>query len=359
MIDTEIAEVIDFEATDEADAVEAFRSHRQYIRAFAMLAGFRTPHGGSAYERKVLHSIAEATRASQKPAAQARDVSAIRSSLANAWSTELLLGLTSQLSAEDEFIRITNIWTAIQTYYVAYHATQALCIAKGMARPDSHPKTQKQFISLWVNRSRQIPPWTIGIGSDGEFKNIPSGIAIDPVIHPWSNCNDETCWSLAAKALRTTREAAISKALKNERLTKVSSRRKAWEEDEQQRLAKGKSPRKKPRFPSRANLTVQERQEVENRIRVYSLVDYLYRLRIKSNYEDATMFLDGPEDDISSRQVHDDLRLLASSVLLIHEIEICRVVGRATMQQWIDEWLSGVPMQVESGLPLRKELILR
>ncbi len=318
-----------------------------------MLAGFVSPIDD---EKTVLAALARKVRDSGTVKAGTRDANLARASLANAWSTELLISLTSQLSSEDEFIRITNTWTAIQTYYVAYHATQALCVAKGMPRPDSHPKTQKQFVSLWVSRSRQLPPWTFGIQSDGSHKNLAAGTSIDHSLHSWSQCSAGTCWSLAAKALRTTREEASRKALTEARKLKASARRKAWEEAEADRLNGGRAPRKKPKFPASTNLTAAEKHEAEGRVRTYSLLDYLYRLRIRANYEDATMFLDGPEDDVSSWQVQNDLRHLAASVLLIHEVEISKIVGALTMKRWISDWLVSVPSDIKLGLRLRQEV---
>ncbi len=350
---TLVADDIEDSGGAEGNAAESFRSHRQYLRAFGMLAGFVSPIDD---EKTVLAALAQKVRDSGTLKAGTRDANLARASLANAWSTELLISLTSQLSSEDEYIRITNTWTAIQTYYVAYHATQALCVAKGMPRPDSHPKTQKQFVSLWVNRPRQLPPWTFGIQSDAFYKNLAVGTSIDHSLHSWSHCSSGTCWSLAAKALRTTREEAIRKALSEARNRKKSARHKAWEEAEADRLNGGRAPRKKPKFPARTNLTAAEKYEAEGRVRTYSLLDYLYRLRIRANYEDATMFLDGPEDDVSSRQVHDDLRHLAASVLLIHEVEISKIVGAQTMKRWICDWLANVPAGVKPGLLLRQEV---
>lgn len=114
---TLVADEVEDNGGAEGNAAESFRSHRQYLRAFGMLAGFVSP---SDDEKTVLAALAQEVRDSSTLNAGTHGANLARASLANAWSTELLISLTSQLSSEDEFIRITNTWTAIQTYYASH-----------------------------------------------------------------------------------------------------------------------------------------------------------------------------------------------------------------------------------------------
>lgn len=43
-------------------------------------------------------------------------------------------------------------------------------------------------------------------------------------------------------------------------------------------------------------------------------------------------------------------------VLLIHEVEISKIVGAQTMKRWISDWLASVPADVKLGLRLRQEV---
>ena len=58
------------------------------------------------------------------------------------------------------------------------------------------------------------------------------------------------------------------------------------------------------------------------------------------NYDDATMFVEGPEDEDSSLRVHFDLVKLVSSTLLVHELRIGAAVGKGQILSWADEWLA-------------------
>ncbi len=88
------------------------------------------------------------------------------------------------------------------------------------------------------------------------------------------------------------------------------------------------------------------------------LLDYLYRLRIKANYEDATVFIEGPEDEMSSVRVAQDLELVTAATLLAHELRIGRLVGRDTVLPIVDGWLktSGV-LGNTVALAARRELL--
>lgn len=50
-------------------------------------------------------------------------------------------------------------------------------------------------------------------------------------------------------------------------------------------------------------------------MRTFTLLDYLLRLRIKTSYEDAGMFIDGLTDHVSSQQVHRDLTARCTSLI--------------------------------------------
>jgi hypothetical protein len=339
--------------------VESFRAHANYLRAFAMLCTTPYQKGVTLLFIRLQQQLASLAPVivalpSMAPPSTQANLEQTRTSLVNAWGTELLLALGGQLASEEELLRLMNNWAVVQAYYVGYHAIQALLSARGQPRPESHPKTQAQFAALWADRALHLPPWTLG-ARDGGWCNLPSH-SIDDSISPWSGCDPVSCWSLAGKALRTTREEAVRERLATARDRKRLNNRKAWREDEQSRLSTGKRPRKEPDWP-RPHLTANEKRTVHSKVRSYTILDYLYRLRIKTNYEDAGMFIEGPEDQLSSRHVHDDLVAIAGCTMLVHELHIAAIVGRARLLQWADGWLGPNAHGQHLGLALRRDLI--
>lgn len=222
-------------------------------------------------------------------------------------------------------MRLANNRAVVQAYYVVYHATQALAVGKGFPRPDSHPKTQNQYVSFWIKRPLDLSPWTLGADDTG-WANCPPTRSIDSSIHGWSGCSPATQLSLAAKAFRTTRDDAVDDAVNRLRDRLRTDRRKKWEAEESARLAAGKKARAEPKW-RRPQLSAAERSTASGKVPPHGLIHYLYRLRIKTNYVDSAMFTDGPTDESSSALVQWDLRYIAGSTLLVHELHIAQLVG--------------------------------
>lgn len=318
------------------DPTEAFRTHANYLRALARLA-CDSPYSsrGEAYssivQRVLALNILPVTRISGV------DIQQVRTSLENAWGTELLLALGAHVARDEEIIRLSNNWNVVQAYYVFYHVTQAIVVCQGYARPTTHPKTQQLYFQTFPRRNQILAPWTLGFGNNGPV-NIPEELTINHRLHSWTTCTDETAWSLACKAFRTTREEMIPDRMRKRRVDKRNRRKKEWAEEEKERLRVGRAPRQLPSFRLPL-LTESEKRNVCSKLRPFTLMDYLYRLRIRSNYKDSAMFTDGPEEVGQSEQLREDLLLLSGSVALLAELFISSLIGRNVILQWADNWL--------------------
>ena len=211
------------------DLTARFRTHAHYIEAFAVLAGI--PTIGSA--RGSLEDLKERANNSGivSDKGTTSDLEEVSRRLRHAWGTELLLAMSSQWDVDDEFVRLSNTWGVVQAYYATYHITQALIVARGDTRPTTHPKTQGHFTALWVKRKILLPPWTFGFGHGG-VSNVDPTITVDPNIHGWSRCDGSNAWSIAAKALRTSRAEKIVEAAKAKRFEMQRANKKSWQIEE-------------------------------------------------------------------------------------------------------------------------------
>lgn len=352
-------------AIQQEELEASFRTHANYLRAFSHLFGFpATPLRDRADQ--VFEKIARDTAAAfpkPKGTGGTPDLTTVGECLNRAWGTELLLGVSRRIASEEELCRLANSWGAVQTYYVAYAATQALIVATGRERPTTHPRTQDQTIDLWVTRSGSVAPMSFAATSFestrphvGGFLNGPGRDIAD--ISPWSSCSSDTCWDIAAKALRSTRDRAVTTKLDKERATKASARKKAWQAEEDQRVAAGKKPRKRPSFSRKANLTTPEKRKLEQAVRPHTVVDYLFRLRIKANYEEAHMFTSGPGDNNAiSTQVARDFHRIAASVMLANEVRIGQLVGKDWLLETANEWVDKNSPQWSLGIKYRLDLL--
>ena len=345
-----------------SDPKAAFRTHSNYLLAFCTLidTNYSTRRPFPPRQAEVLQGVSDAIRTSRtftglKLPSSAVDASALRRALRNSWGTELLLGLSGRF-ADDDLVGVANNWAVVQAYYACYHSVQALILARGQVGPMSHAKLQQHYASFWVTRRVNLPPWSLGWHS-GACRNLPSDRCVRR-IHQWKACHEDTCWDLVAQALRTTRKELLGERIGDERERRQTGNRKTWEQEEQRRLSRGQRPRKKPRFPL-PRLTAPEKEKLDSGLRPTTIVDYLYRLRKKSNYEDPTMFTDGPEDPSDSTQVHRNLCNVTCATLLAHELHVGRLIGRAHLESLVDEWLDGSAASgPEIGLRLRRDLIV-
>ena len=340
-----------------ANPAASFATHSNYLCAAATIAGFHTliPN-----ELQILGALVQNCQSSgmyQGLTQHQANLVELRSSLNNAWASELVLGIAGGFTSADPVIRLANNLGVVQLYYVLYHATQAFHIATGNPKPTSHPATQRIFTSTW-GRPGSLSPWNLTCGTNG-YGQFPTTWQLDPSVGSFSACTPTSCWDLFAMALRTTRRDSLVNAYKAKREDKARLRKKAWETLEEGRLVKGRKPRKKPAFP-KSNLSAAERTAVNKAVRAHSLIDYAYRLRIKTQYVDADMFTEGPQDMTSSGRVNRDIVRLASASLLVAELHIARLIGATAFATIADGWLQthvNLPAQLQVGLRVRRHLL--
>jgi hypothetical protein len=340
----------------------SFLTHANYLRAFSMLC--RAP-----YTPKALLEVPQWTRdlPALKRAMDAIDrldapglprpvADEVENSLRNGWGTELMLVLSGTIGAEDELLRLMNNWAVVQSYYCCYHALQGLLAARGEIRPEDHARTQGQFVSLWITPKLALPPWSFGAGPQG-WCNLLDEAEVDDTISTWRTPDRFTCWSLAGKALRTSRDLRVVERQRAAREGKRKANKKQFEAEEEQRLSEGKRRRKAPVL-SLPRLTAEEKRAAEGKVRAYSLMDYLYRLRIKTNYEEPRMFTLGPKDRDASLFVYGAIVAITECTMLAHELRVQRLVGQKTLLTWVDSWLARSASAAEGlGLSRRRDLL--
>lgn len=318
-------------------ARNAFRTHANYVEAFYRLLDRReVADDRVTLPKHIYDRIIQSGVCNGKPRADINE-DTLRKSLSHAWGIELLLYASQEAIDDDTVIRLANNWACIQAYYIFYHSTQALLVAKGHVRPETHEKTQKVFLNLWTERSSMLEPWSLIFGHDGVRGNLTNE-PVDLGIQNLKHCDSTNCWSLAAKALKTTREKHLEEAITNKRKDKKRERIKAWEETERVCVSAGKRQHKRPVF-RQPKLTAEEKVDVGSRLRPCSLMDYLYRLRIKSNYEDADMFTEGPWDTKQSAVFYRHLCALASATLFLTELSVMPIWGKAKFLTYRDGWM--------------------
>ena len=346
----------------ESDYARSFRTHAAYLRAMRNLAL------GSSW-RPLESSLEDlAARAVPQVASGTRgadiDLDAVLGCLNRAWGTELILATTSALASDSEVIRLANSWGSVQAYYALYGATQAVLVAEGRARPQNHETTRKAFVDLWVTRRIDLAPWTFALAEPGTrmadvdgFIGGP-GRPLDTSLHAWSSWGDEQCWDIAAKALRGVRKHHVDEQYASARTRKRAQRRKEFAADQDERVAQGKRALVRPPWWDKTpNLTSAEKAAIEMKTRPTTIIDHLYRLRIRANYEDTRVFSDGPDNDEAAAQWSRNLVAVTSASLLVHELRLLHLLGKRVVVTAADQWLARNRTSVAGGLSQRRGML--
>ncbi len=130
-----------------------------------------------------------------------------------------------------------------------------------------------------------------------------------------------------------------------ERAARVKQKKQQWATQQKARIAAGKPPTQQPTFKT-AQLSPTEKLAIKQSVRPATILDYLYRLRARCNYEDATMFVDGPEYPGQSSTVNRIYRDITGTMLFVHESHILRRVGKSAFDDMVKDW------SVAAGLAL-------
>ena len=131
-------------------------------------------------------------------------------------------------------------------------------------------------------------------------------------------------------------------------------------EQDAERQAAGRAPVVR-NWDQRTNLTAAERDKAVRSVGTVTYLDYQYRLRIRSNYEDSTMFTDGPENDTQSTLVRSSISYLTSAGLLVSEMLIKDLVGATWLKNEMESWANAnIPSATpDEGLALRLPILFR
>ena len=152
-----------------------------------------------------------------------------------------------------------------------------------------------EFYSARAEMTRRLIEQRARMACTTGFLNGP-GRPLDLSLHAWANLLPGQERDRAGKALRTTREDRVAEAMALARERKRKERVRAWKDEEHLRLAAGRKACKMPPM-ALPHLTSGEKATVRPRVRAFTMIDYLFRLRVKANYIDDELFSQGPEND--------------------------------------------------------------
>lgn len=318
---------ITFPTDEEGERSRRFAVHRNYLGSIDLMAGVLYGHGEDQARRLVAAQRARPAfgRIQRRPFA---DVAELRRLLAISWASETQLRLAGV--GGDVFLRYSNAWAPVQAYYAVYMSLHAWFVTAGMGGLiEDHTRSLRSAVSHLVERGLLPHPFDLtctGCPELGErqISGAPANAPLNAHFENLATPSIADFYPRIAKMLETTRD------LRLERLNRE------W---------------KKSRGRMRMRMLAAQKRDVAANLHPTSLLDYLWRLRIRSNYGDVSAFLMGGVDDRSHAMFWEGLVTLASSLCLLTQSLIVARVGPAVYAAAIDEFTGGGG--IDLGEPVR------
>lgn len=244
----------------------------------------------------------------------------VKESLYRGWLTLKALKLLP-VSDYPELATTANFWAPVQAYYAAHGLGMAVLIALGADPPQNHRAFRAAATNQIVNRLIPYPFSITCKGNPSEKK----GLAV-----AFENCLVDVLkvrkTSSLENPLYSNQEALIAKALMTTRSRLLA---------EMFNAARGKNVKKGKR---RRNLTSTEKTKIAGKLHPTSIFDFLYRIRVRSNYDDPEMYIYGQGDEATAQSHYKNLVQLTSDLGVVLERIIERKIGAEELQKLRQEF---------------------
>lgn len=307
--------VIHLPSDEEAERSRRFTVHRHYLGSVELMLaalygmGDDQPTGLLAVQRRLPAFTRIQRRAVANPAE-------LRRLLAISWASEIQLRLADV--GGDSFLRYSNAWGPVQAYYAVYMSIHAYLSTVGMGGlVDDHTSTLRTAVSQVVLRGLLPHPWDMTCAGCPELgtrviSGVPAGVNPDAHFENLAGPTFEDFYPRFAKMLDSTRTQRLER------------NRREW-------LARS----------GRKRMPRAEKEAAASRLHPTTVFDYLWRLRIRSNYGDVSAFLMSGVDDRSHAAFHRGLVTLASGTCLLLQSLIIAYVGPGPYETALNEFTAG------------------
>jgi len=269
----------------------SFETYRYYVQCFVKIINTLYPS-----DQALIEEISQKTKHLQ--GFKRYDRNWVARFLKNAWNTEFVLNF--HLVDDPELARINNQWLPIQTYYLVYSAGEAVSYLLDGNRAGSHRACLKKLNNFLVNLG--VMPWNLmymGLKGKKSNEHVPKNFPPDI----------EVPHNLARIGISPIQ--MICKCLKAEHKNRVN--------DEFGKV-KGKF-----KYAFDPGYT--------------SLLNFLYRLRIKSNYEEIDIFLAQAPDGLIM-EFGKNMASLGFKTLILFEIITMKKIGKSDFNSIVNEYLA-------------------
>jgi len=261
------------------------------------------------------------------------DIEKLKKLLFNSWHTELVFNLP--FSFDPSFTQYSNHWAPIQAYYSIFLSIRAFFISSNIICEKTHNTTLAKISNIIRERDLFMSPWNAYCKGLKQLKNV-SYENISGEIKEISNLSTprlEDFWSWYGMLLRTTRDRQ-HKGRREEILHR-------W---------KTRNGKRRKRLPK--NRT----DKIEKRMHATTFFDGMYRLRIRSNYEDADSFILGTMTSEEAETFYKSIYMILGTTLFIFENLIAKYIGKEKFVDILNDFVNSVPDDtINKTIKLRRD----
>lgn len=257
------------------------------------------------------------------------DLAKVKKLLHNAWSTEFAISLSAEID-NDDFYKNSMHWNFPQAYYSVYLAMTAFHETQGVAN-DQHEKSIKIFGNSAKDDHypKAISFYSKGEHEDFKFCNLPDAEGFKG-----------SFTGLSAITTIAEEQTQIAKFLNSTRVKNAEAKRERLKEQKDKKFFSKKGEFKK-------NFKKGDWDLIYRTIPETSVMNLLYRLRIKANYHDVDAFIHA---NIDFKTFHKALSSIVYHLNFVHEAYIYKCIGKTEYENIVNSF----PVHLCTDLALKR-----
>lgn len=295
----------------EIEAQVAIRTYYVYIKAFTIKTG-------DIDELKTRQDDLQAFKHLQR--SKKIKFGQLKQSLYRGWLTLKALKVLP-VGDYPELATTANFWAPVQAYYASHGLGMATLIALG----DDPPQNHRAFRAAMTNQIvKRLIPYPFNITCQGNSSE-KKGTAV-----AFHNCSVDVAEVRKTSNLEnpfySNQEALIAKALMSTRNRLLAE---MFNEARRKKIKKGKI---------RRNLPSSEKTQIAEKLHRTSVFDFLYRIRVRSNYDDPEMYIYGQGDEATAQNHYENLVQMTCSLARLMERIIEKKIGADAFQGFVKEF---------------------
>jgi hypothetical protein len=245
------------------------------------------------------------------------NIDTIRKLLWNSWSTEFAFNLGNQIN-NAEYYKFALHWNFPQAYYSVYLTMTAFHETQGIAN-EQHEKSIKLFGNSVKDNHY---PAALGFHVLGHYEAFQfKGLST-------FNKFPKDCTGLSRIASLDEAQTQIAMFLKSTRIKNAEHKREKLADAKDKKFINNKGEFRKKFSKEHWDIVYQT-------IPVTTLLNLLYRLRIKANYHDVESFIHA---DINFKIFHESLGGIIDYINFVHEAYIVKVIGNKEYENILNKF---------------------